>query len=95
MCSKLLATRRAIQQWNKQTFGNVFNGIGEAKAGVLRAEEGVENYDSEKAQAKLHMAQAELRRALAIEEQFWCQKARVKWICSGDRNFRYFYAAVK
>ena len=95
LCSKLLATRRAIQQWNKQHFGNVVNAIREAEAALLRAEEDVEHYESEDVHEELYKAQAELNRALAIEEQFWRQKVSVKWLNNGDRNTKYFHAVVK
>ena len=38
LCSKLLATWRGIQEWNKQSFGNIFDAAWEVEAGVLRAE---------------------------------------------------------
>ena len=27
LCSKMLATRKAIQEWNKQSFGNIFDAV--------------------------------------------------------------------
>ncbi|XP_027150236.1 uncharacterized protein LOC113771239 [Coffea eugenioides] len=70
LCSKLLATRRAIQEWNKNSFGNVFNAVRVAEENVLRAEFRVEHDDSEEAQIELSRVQTELRHALLIEEQF-------------------------
>ncbi|XP_027118292.2 uncharacterized protein [Coffea arabica] len=95
LCSKLLATRRAIQAWNKQHFGNVFDAVRSAEMAVQRAEESVDNNASEECQIELNKAQAELRHALSIEEQFWRQKARVKWLCQGDSNSKYFHAIVR
>nr|XP_027103170.1 uncharacterized protein LOC113724469 [Coffea arabica] len=95
LCSKLLATRRAIQSWNKQHFGNVIDSVHSAKMAVQWAEEMVDQDDSEECQIELNKAQAKLCHALLIEEQFWRQKARVKWLQEGDRNSRYFHAVVR
>nr|XP_027109303.1 uncharacterized protein LOC113729178 [Coffea arabica] len=43
---------------------------------------------------ELYHARAQLRRALAIEEGFWRQKAQVKWLLDGDRNSKYFHSLV-
>ena len=75
-----MATRRAIQVWSKQCFGNVFDAVREAEQAVQRAEEAVDHDDSEAGQVELRKAQAKLRYALSIEEQYWSQKARVKWL---------------
>ncbi|XP_071933257.1 uncharacterized protein [Coffea arabica] len=47
LCSKLMATRQGIQEWNKQSFRNIFDTVREAEAGVLRAKAAVENEASE------------------------------------------------
>lgn len=50
---------------------------------------------SSEAEVELGRVQAELRHHLAVEEQFWRQKARVKWLQHGDQNSRYFYSMIK
>ncbi|XP_070035767.1 uncharacterized protein [Nicotiana tomentosiformis] len=42
----------------------------------------------------LQQAQAELKKYLSIEEQYWKQKARMNWFAEGDRNTRFFHKHV-
>ena len=95
LCSKLLTVRRAIQLWNKQHFGDIGTTVREAEVGLSRADEELTHDRSDGVLENVHRAQAELNRALAIEEQFWRQTARIKWLRGGDRNTRYFHAVVK
>ncbi|XP_027060834.1 uncharacterized protein [Coffea arabica] len=95
LCSKLLATRRAIQHWNKLHFGNIGSAVNEAEDRLERLEGDTRYGGSNGENEEIHQAQAELNRALTIEEQFWRQKAWVKWLSAGDRNTRYFHAVVK
>ncbi|XP_027171438.1 uncharacterized protein LOC113771005 [Coffea eugenioides] len=95
LCSKLLRTRQAIQEWNKGVFGNVFEAVRRAEALVLAVESCTESDGSVEAQVELNKAQAEQRHALLNEEKFWGQKAKVKWLRYGDRNSRYFHATVQ
>ncbi|XP_027184167.1 uncharacterized protein LOC113782475 [Coffea eugenioides] len=43
---------------------------------------------------ELYYARARLTCALVIEEGFWRQKARVKWLLDGDRSSKYFHSLV-
>ncbi|XP_071933747.1 uncharacterized protein [Coffea arabica] len=95
LCSKLIYVRRAIQEWNKHTFGNIFDASREAEETVHRAEARLENESSDVALVELNIAQAQLNLALSVEEQFWKQKARVKWICHGDCNSKFFHVVLK
>ena len=56
LCSKLLATKQAIREWNKTSFRNVFKAVRRAKKGVLQAEIGAETDASEEAQLELNKA---------------------------------------
>ncbi|XP_019257655.1 PREDICTED: uncharacterized protein LOC109235859 [Nicotiana attenuata] len=42
----------------------------------------------------LQQAQAELKKYLSIEEQYWNQKAGMTWFEEGDRNARFFHNCV-
>ncbi|XP_070034273.1 uncharacterized protein [Nicotiana tomentosiformis] len=42
----------------------------------------------------LQRAQAELKKYLSIEEQYWKQKAGLNWFAEGDRNTRLFHNHV-
>ncbi|XP_027156179.1 uncharacterized protein LOC113756908 [Coffea eugenioides] len=78
--TKLLSTRRAIQEWNKHTFGNIFDASREAEAAVRRTEARLETEGSDDAQVELHRAQAWLNNALSVEEHYWKQKRRTQGI---------------
>nr|XP_027101582.1 uncharacterized protein LOC113722473 [Coffea arabica] len=70
LSSKLIHTRRSIQEWNKHTFGNIFDASREAECAVCRAEARLETEGSDEAQVELNLAQAQMNHALSVEEQF-------------------------
>ncbi|KAH0696110.1 hypothetical protein KY290_013471 [Solanum tuberosum] len=39
--------------------------------------------------------EAELKKFLKIEEEFWRQKAGMKWFSDGDKNTKFFHSYVK
>ncbi|XP_015158226.1 uncharacterized protein [Solanum tuberosum] len=45
--------------------------------------------------AELSRMEAELRKYLRIEEEYWKQKAGMKWFVDGDRNTKFFHSYVK
>ncbi|WMV51940.1 hypothetical protein MTR67_045325 [Solanum verrucosum] len=45
--------------------------------------------------AELFKAEAELKKFLKLEEDFWRQKAGMKWFVEGDKNSKFFHSYVQ
>lgn len=73
-----------LQEWNKNTFGNIF----QRKKRVLARLDGVQRSMSNQPRADLirlnKNLQNELQEILLQEELLWFQRSREDWITSGD-----------
>ncbi|XP_027158564.1 uncharacterized protein LOC113760195 [Coffea eugenioides] len=94
LASKLRNVKNALKKWSRTTFGDIFEGARSAEHVVTEAEIAYDLDPTEQRQSELHHARARLRRALVVQEGFWRQKARVKWLSNGDRNTKYFHSLV-
>lgn len=45
--------------------------------------------------AELLKAEVKLKKFLKLEEDFWRQKAGMKWFVKGDRNSKFFHSYVQ
>nr|XP_027086510.1 uncharacterized protein LOC113708247 [Coffea arabica] len=95
LCCKLKRLRGTIRDWSRRVFGDIFQTVRQKEEEVRLAEVRVESDDSDAARVHLHLAKGQLRAALRVEELFWKQKARVRWLQEGDRNTRFFHSVVK
>ncbi|XP_019240114.1 PREDICTED: uncharacterized protein LOC109220105 [Nicotiana attenuata] len=71
---------KALSSWSRATYGDIFQKIASLE---------------EMNRERLHKVKAEMIKYLAVEEEFWKQKAGMLWFKDGDRNTKFFHAQVR
>ncbi|XP_071940368.1 uncharacterized protein [Coffea arabica] len=94
LAAKLREVKRQAQLWSREVFGDIFERVRKAGGEVLRLEGLFVNDPSEPNLIALQEVRAVLRNSLMVDEGYWRQKARVKWIREGDKNSKYFHYVV-
>ncbi|XP_019256398.1 PREDICTED: uncharacterized protein LOC109234797 [Nicotiana attenuata] len=83
---KLKRVKIALSKWSKVTHGDIYKQLA-IREDVARIKEMLFEEDpSSENRIVLQQAQAELKKYLNIEEQYWKQKAGMTWFEEGDRN---------
>nr|XP_016481277.1 PREDICTED: uncharacterized protein LOC107802319 [Nicotiana tabacum] len=91
---KLKRVKIALSKWSKLTYGDIFKQLA-IREDIVRVKEMLFEEDpSSENRVVLQQAQAELKKYLSIEEQYWKQKAGMTWFEEGDRNTRFFHNCV-
>ncbi|KAL0445792.1 UNVERIFIED_CONTAM: LINE-1 reverse transcriptase [Sesamum latifolium] len=91
---KIYRTTELLKQWNRDTFGNVFTTVQQAKQEATDAEKKFDRDPSETNLIALNKSNAVLVHALSLEAEYWKQKSNCKWLEAGKRNTKYFYSLV-
>ncbi|XP_019251034.1 PREDICTED: uncharacterized protein LOC109229947 [Nicotiana attenuata] len=92
---KMKKLEQALSTWSKATFGDIFKQIASLEEVVKVHETQFELNPTIQNRERLHRVKADLIRVLALEEEFWKQKASLNWFKDGDRNSKLFHAHVK
>ncbi|XP_009767124.1 uncharacterized protein LOC142180878 [Nicotiana tabacum] len=90
--NKLKKRKRVLSRWSKDTYGDIFQKVASLEEFVLVHEDQFELSPTSMNRERLNKVKAELTRYLALEEQFWRQKAGMAWFKDGDRNTKFFHA---
>ncbi|KAL6558471.1 hypothetical protein OROMI_018821 [Orobanche minor] len=77
---KLTRLKHTLKEWNKYHFGDIFNKIEHAQFEVETAEHEFDENPGISSLVHLKKMNANLTLILSMEEDFWKQKANVKWM---------------
>lgn len=83
-----------IVAWSKERFRDIFQELIINKEIVRLKENFFEENPTARNRVVLQKAQAELKRYLHFEEEFWWQKVGMQWFSEGDGNTRLFHNLV-
>ncbi|XP_060211840.1 uncharacterized protein LOC132639410 [Lycium barbarum] len=84
-----------MNEWSRDTYGNIFQEIETLKDVVKVHEIQFELQPTLANRENLHKVQADLNMYLYLEEEFWKQKAGMQWSKDGDRITTFFHAYVQ
>ena len=91
---KLKQVRTKLRGWSREVFGNITSRVKTTEATYRLREEEYDRCRNEATRFCLNAARADYNRELAVECEFWRQKAAVKWLREGDANTSYFHSIV-
>ncbi|XP_042016190.1 uncharacterized protein LOC121764200 [Salvia splendens] len=92
---KLSRLKSSLKIWNRVIFGNVFEGLKKAEVEAKEAMERYEHDSSLDLRSEMNRSTANFILKLKMEEDYWRQKAALKWVAEGERNTKFFHGWVK
>ena len=93
--NKLRNTKDRFRQWNRDSFGKIFQKVRDAEVLLHQRELAYDVARDEISRASLGEARVIHAHALAVECDYWRQKSAIKWIQSGDANTKFFHSMVR
>ncbi|KAG9151522.1 hypothetical protein Leryth_026920, partial [Lithospermum erythrorhizon] len=95
LCAKLKALKLVLRRWNKEVFGNVISLVDNAEEEVSICENTLATLYTELHRRTLKLANDNLIKCLAIEEDLLSQRSGIKWLKEGDKSTYYFHDVIK
>ncbi|KAG0493823.1 hypothetical protein HPP92_004817 [Vanilla planifolia] len=95
LAGKLARLKAELKTWNRIAFGNIFERKNQSEQEVQDAEAALDLCPNSVNAARLDSAYRSLQLRLKAEEEYWRQKAGLRWLNEGDANTNFFYATVK
>ncbi|XP_015169050.1 uncharacterized protein [Solanum tuberosum] len=92
---KLRNLKRALSQWSKETYGNIFEKIDAPKDIFKVKEQQMEVGPTNQNKKELAKPEEVVKSYYQIEEQYGKQKAGMQWFKEGDKNTKFFHSYVK
>jgi ribonuclease HI len=96
LTQKLKLVKDKLKTWNKTCFGNVTDLVCSAELKLSHIQAQIQAHGhSDALLLEENLASTALEEALAKEEAFWQEKARLTWHLEGDRNTKFFHRLTK
>ncbi|XP_024630529.1 uncharacterized protein [Medicago truncatula] len=96
LTKKLKLLKDRLKSWNVNVFGNVHQYVKQAEQNLHAIQNQIQlTNPSDNLLNQEKMARCELNTALARQECFWLEKARLSWHLEGDRNTSFFHRISK
>ncbi|CAA0826253.1 Unknown protein, partial [Striga hermonthica] len=93
--AKLGRLRRRLRQWNWNVFGNLHQHLSVAQSAHAKAERAYDLDPTLENRTAMRGCHAEYMLRLLMEENFWKQKAAVRWVAEDEQNTRFFQGFIR
>ena len=93
--TRLTRLKKSLKLWNKEVVGNLHANPFAAEREVVTAQEAFEPLPNPVSRSQVNKSIAQYILLLKMEEEFWRQKASIRWLKDGDRNTKFYQSWVK
>ncbi|XP_042029954.1 uncharacterized protein LOC121776864 [Salvia splendens] len=92
---KLIRIKKFLKVWNREVFGNILQNLKDEEQTVLEAQILFDSDPTLAHRAEFNRVSAKLIVTAKMEEEFWRQKATIRWATDEERNSKFFHGWVR